>query len=1255
MVDGQKYAETHDVVAQEDGLLAAIYIEVSETVPVGSVLGVVAADIAEASLVRQTLEQKRVDFDEPAGAGSSSATSEPEEVFIDENGYPVDEDGYLLDSVEVDEDGYPIYDYVDGYPVDEDGYVIEDENEVDADGYPIEDGYDENGYEYDEGGYEEGGYEEVPGAEDGFGEETMYTGPVDDDPDLPSWVLGDAPSIAPAKVASKYPVIPKMNRPAPPPPPPKKVASRRTPKRSVPKGGRPGPKRPRGRIDDIRSPARKGQAAARPEKPKIEGSELTLNELSYGMTKATVIEWIKNVGDPVKRGEPLAVVESDTFMVIDGQKYAESHDVEASQDGILAATYAGIKETLDVGAVLGIIADNEMAARNIPQANPYASGSVGDADGPDKPLSRTQRWVAEAIQASSDPEHRSRADHNSGFLDSVEQVEEDMMAQMGGGSQQQQQDDEFSKRFMSQEERAAADFAAAGAYDGGGGGGDQYDQSAIDDPDLPSWVRGDAPSLAPSKVASKFPVIPKMGQGGGGSPSVNAINQAREATMRQESQMKDKISPPRGSGVAPPPRGSAAPPPPKRRGAPPKRRGAPPKRRGEIPSGRGRIDDIRAPLNQPQEDEGTEIVLSELSYGMKKAMIIEWLKNVGDPVKKGEPIAVVESDTFMVIDTQKYAESHDILATEDGFLAAQYGGPKELFDVGAVLGKIVDNEAQMRNMGQSAPPPPSQADAYGYSGYADASSFAPEETNEPGESYYPPPDPAEAAGGENYLDDPDLPSWVRGDAPSIAPAKVASKFPVIPNMRRGAPPPQSTPNPPRTPPAPVNGGVQRRIPRGRYDDTRARPKEIRVVDKSKLKRPRGRIDDIRAPLNSGGGSSYAGGSSYTPPAPTQSDSQLFPDLSTPESPKTTNRTTPKATPKATQAPPADETRIMPDLSSTLKPKRKKKTAQKKKDPPRRPPPTPPPAPVADKKEDTENEPPEPIVEEPVEEPVAAEEEEITSENVVEEVVDEETLEAEEEESPEPIVDESVDTVEEDVVESADDLHQEPEDEDVQYTIVDEEGGEAVVEEDAQLDTDEETIVDASDEIETSDVEETEDISEDLVSEDINGEYAEEDVADSELEIEEESSSDEEEVLANGDEETPVEEEEVVAEEEVVMEEAEELIVEDSDVNVTAKVDIRDLKKEKTTPTKEPIKTEEFEYQEATTNSTDAMVQEILVTAKARTAADQAKIDLTTLQGTGESGCITLDDVKLAIARKKPKIGIRFLTDKPKGRPGKKDK
>ena len=52
----------------------------------------------------------------------------------------------------------------------------------------------------------------------------------------------------------------------------------------------------------------------------------------------------------------------------------------------------------------------------------------------------------------------------------------------------------------------------------------------------------------------------------------------------------------------------------------------------------------------------------------------------------------------------------------------------------------------------------------------------------------------------------------------------------------------------------INSGVERRIPKGRYDDTRARPVDIKINKKHyrdtevSQPRPRGRIDDTRAPI-----------------------------------------------------------------------------------------------------------------------------------------------------------------------------------------------------------------------------------------------------------------------------------------------------------------------------------------------------------------------------------------------------------------------
>lgn len=40
----------------------------------------------------------------------------------------------------------------------------------------------------------------------------------------------------------------------------------------------------------------------------------------------------------------------------------------------------------------------------------------------------------------------------------------------------------------------------------------------------------------------------------------------------------------------------------------------------------------------------TEVLMPSLGYDMESAKVIAWLKQVGDPVRRGEPIAEIETD-----------------------------------------------------------------------------------------------------------------------------------------------------------------------------------------------------------------------------------------------------------------------------------------------------------------------------------------------------------------------------------------------------------------------------------------------------------------------------------------------------------------------------------------------------------------------------------------------------------------------------------
>ena len=71
--------------------------------------------------------------------------------------------------------------------------------------------------------------------------------------------------------------------------------------------------------------------------------------LSSTMTEGKIVEWLKNPGDKVERGESVLVVESDKADM----------DVESFQDGFLAAVLMPAGSTAPVGETIGLIVENE--------------------------------------------------------------------------------------------------------------------------------------------------------------------------------------------------------------------------------------------------------------------------------------------------------------------------------------------------------------------------------------------------------------------------------------------------------------------------------------------------------------------------------------------------------------------------------------------------------------------------------------------------------------------------------------------------------------------------------------------------------------------------------------------------------------------------------------------------------------------------------------------------------------------------------
>ncbi|MEO6040879.1 MAG: 2-oxoglutarate dehydrogenase complex dihydrolipoyllysine-residue succinyltransferase [Croceibacterium sp.] len=94
------------------------------------------------------------------------------------------------------------------------------------------------------------------------------------------------------------------------------------------------------------------------------GSEVKVPTLGESITEATIGEWLKKPGEPVKLDEPIASLETDKVAV----------EVPAPAAGVMGAYQAQAGQTVAVGAVIGTIEDStgageqtQVAARQEPQ------------------------------------------------------------------------------------------------------------------------------------------------------------------------------------------------------------------------------------------------------------------------------------------------------------------------------------------------------------------------------------------------------------------------------------------------------------------------------------------------------------------------------------------------------------------------------------------------------------------------------------------------------------------------------------------------------------------------------------------------------------------------------------------------------------------------------------------------------------------------------------------------------------------------
>ncbi len=108
--------------------------------------------------------------------------------------------------------------------------------------------------------------------------------------------------------------------------------------------------------------------------------EIFMPALSSTMTEGKIVEWLKNPGDKVERGESVLVVESDKADM----------DVESFQDGYLAAVLMPAGSTAPVGETIGIIVENENDIASVQEQNKVNKTEVSNSEQVDLANKKTE-------------------------------------------------------------------------------------------------------------------------------------------------------------------------------------------------------------------------------------------------------------------------------------------------------------------------------------------------------------------------------------------------------------------------------------------------------------------------------------------------------------------------------------------------------------------------------------------------------------------------------------------------------------------------------------------------------------------------------------------------------------------------------------------------------------------------------------------------------------------------------------------------
>ncbi len=136
-------------------------------------------------------------------------------------------------------------------------------------------------------------------------------------------------------------------------------------------------------------------------------AELTMPKMGFDMEEGTIVRWIKKVGDDVKKGEPIAEIETDKVTI----------EIEAFASGTLQKIVAEEGSVVPVGAVIAILGDGDDASAE--DTAPASAPAADTAPAAEAPAGQTGEGgeaaspAAQQTTASSDAGGEPQAGYGS--------------------------------------------------------------------------------------------------------------------------------------------------------------------------------------------------------------------------------------------------------------------------------------------------------------------------------------------------------------------------------------------------------------------------------------------------------------------------------------------------------------------------------------------------------------------------------------------------------------------------------------------------------------------------------------------------------------------------------------------------------------------------------------------------------------------------------------------------------------------------